>query len=274
MTEADGRVRAYERSRRAFDKATRLARACFDGFWLGVLDAEQLHVIDEQYYLDETYYRDPTFNQRGLEAWEQDVIDRFFRGRRRVAVIAAGGGREVIALERDGFEVVGYECNPWLAEQGNALLASLGYRSRIAAMPRDVWSPGDERFDGVIVGWASYMLIDSRAARIELLRSVRSCMPDDAPVLVSFFARTSDARYFRVVRRLASALRRLRGKSPTELGVTLRPNRVQYLALDEVARELEEGGFSPEHLSAEVYGHAVGTTRGSSRRRATGTLRP
>lgn len=254
----DRRVRAYERSRQLFDKGTRLLRAGFDGFWLGVLDADQLDEIDERYYRNQAIYQDPGFNQSGLQPWERDAVDRSFRHCRRIAVLGAGGGRELVALEAEGFEVAGFECNPLLAEQGNALLASLGCTSRIAAMPRDVWSPGDERYDGVIVGWGTYMLIDSRQARIDLLRSVRSCLPAGGPVLVSFFARTDERRYFRVVHGVASALRRLRRRRPIELGVTLNPNRVQYLSLDEVAGELQAGGFASDVLAAEGYGNAVG----------------
>lgn len=236
----------------------KVTHACFDGFWLGLLDPDELHAIDERYYLDEAMYRDPTFNQSGFQPWERAAVDRYFRGCRRLAVIGAGGGREVVALEGEGFEVVGYECNPHLAAEGNALLASLGLTSRIAPMPRDSWSPGGDGFDGVVVGWATYMLIDGRDARIELLRTVRSCLPAGAPVLLSFFVRSGDARYFRIVRAVANAVRRLRRRPPVELGVTIRPNRVQYLSLDEVARELEEGGFAPEHLDDRDYGNAVG----------------
>ena len=252
------RVSAYRRSRERFNQATRLLRACFDGFWLGVLDADDLAAIDEQYYLDETMYRDPTFNQSGFHGWERDTIDRSFRHCHRIAVIGAGGGREVVALEGEGFDVLGYESHPSLREEGNALLESLGCASRIAPMPRDVWSPGDERFDGVVVGCATYMLVDSREARITLLRSVRSCVPAGGPVLVSFFVRTGESRYFGVVRRVASTVRRIRRRRPVELGVTLNPNRVQYFSLDEVARELEAGGFAPDHLSDVEYGNAVG----------------
>ena len=255
------RVRTYEASRRLFDRALMLARASFDGFWLGMVDAEHVRELDERYYHDATMYRDPTFNQSGFQPWEQEAIDRSFRQCRRIAVIGAGGGREVIGLERDGFRVVGYECNPLLADQGNALLESLGCTSRIEAMAPDVWSPGDERFDGVIVGWATYMLVDTREARIDLLRSVRSRVPTGGPVLVSFFARTSERPYFRAVRLVANVVRRIRRRRPVELGVTLNPNRVQYLSLDEVARELEAGGFKPDHLSDVDYGNAVGLAK-------------
>lgn len=254
----DLEVRAYLGSRRAFYGSLTLVRACFDGLWLGLLDRDQCDAIDRRYYDGEQRYADPAYNQAGLWPWEGDDIDAEFHHCRRLAVLGAGGGREVVALRRRGFEVDGFECHEGLLAAGNQLLGLLDLAPPMSLMPRDRWPPTAGSYDGVVIGWGAYMLIPDRGDRVELLRAVRAHVPDDGPVLLSFFVRGDGSRYFSLTAQVANLLRRARRRDPVGVGASLRPNRVQFFTIAEVVAELAEAGFSLARHGTDEYGHAVG----------------
>src|SRR5687768_11996115 len=108
MVDRQGKVpwqaRVYDASRRVFDAATAAARAVFVGTWLGLLDRRALQAADELYYRRVRMYHNDGYNLSGLFAWEADAFDRYFQGCRSLLVTSAGGGREVVALERRGLE--------------------------------------------------------------------------------------------------------------------------------------------------------------------------
>lgn len=183
-------VSLYLSSERLF----RVVKACFDGIWLGLLSRERLHAIDTSY---SERYADEGYNRGGLWPWEQAAIDRFFAGRTRIVVTGAGGGCEVLALRKLGYDAIGFDPNAQLAAVGDRLLASEGHPGRLWCAPRDVWPGTAGPCDGVVVGWGSYMLIQGRARRVTYLRGARACLPEGAPILVSFFARGGTPRYGR-----------------------------------------------------------------------------
>jgi hypothetical protein len=252
------RVRLYLRTRRLFDAGQRVAQAGFDGLWLGLLDRPDLDAVDVSYYERERQYVDPAYNDQGLWPWERRAAEQHFSACRRVAVLGAGAGREVVALHRMGFEVDGFECNHRLLSSGNRLLEALGVPPRIAPMPRDRWPDAAGQYDGVILGWGMYMLVPDRTARVALLGETRRRLPEGGPVLVSFFVRSGRERYFRTTRRLANTVRSMRRKDPVEHGATLAPNRVTFLTVAEVGDELLEAGFTIAGSGVDDYGHAVG----------------
>ena len=186
------RIRAYDASRGLFDRFVVAARAAFVGVWLGILDRHALHAADELYYSRTRMYHDDSYNLSGLFAWETEAVERHFRSCRSVLVTSAGGGREVAALERRGLEVFGFECHSELAKAGNDLLSRHGLKARLSLGLRDAIPPGMPTCDGAVVGWASYMLIQQRACRIEFLQRLRTHIPAGGPLLISFFTRNPE----------------------------------------------------------------------------------
>ena len=183
----DRTIRWYYRSDRLVNAALRVLRGVFDGVWLGILNREQLARIDEVYYDHPREYMTESHNRRGLFAWEQAAVDRHFSGVRRIIVTSAGGGREMLALAKAGYEIAGYEPHEDLACLGNRLLIADGIDATIATCDRDTWPREAGEADGVIVGWSGYMLTVGRARRVAFLREAARRLPAGAPVLVSFF---------------------------------------------------------------------------------------
>lgn len=235
-----------------------LIRGCFDGIWLGLLSRRQLARIDEAYYDRSGEYTMQSYNRQGLWHWEQAAIENHFSGVRRIVVTSAGGGREVLALAKTGYEVAGFEPHQELARFGSQLLAAEGLDASIDPSPRDRWPVEAIGADGVVVGWGGYMLISGRAQRITFLREAAKQLPAGAPILLSFFVRGGTPLRFRMAAGVANALRRLLRRGHVDIGDLMTPNLVHFFTRAEVAAELADAGFDLVDFGYMDYGWAVG----------------
>jgi hypothetical protein len=254
----DSRLTLYDRSWRGLEKFKRTVEALFTGVWLGVLDCDSLHAVDRRYYDQQTKYHGADYNRQGLWPWEVAVLEQYFENDGAVLVASVGGGREAIGLRRLGYDVDAFECHPGLVRVANELLMREGFPATVSLAPRDECPRLVRSYKGVIVGWGGYMLIQQRARRVAFLRTLRSCVREDTPILLSFFSRTGGERYFAVVAQLANLLRGLRRRTQVEVGDNLGPNYVHFFTEEEIAGELADGGFRMEHFAVLPYGHAVG----------------
>jgi len=256
--------RSATRVVRAYAKASGWQRrfltelsAFFNGFWLGLMDREDLDLIDETYYDQKPNYVDEAYNTSGLRDWEEQMIDEHFPPSGRVVVTATGGGREVVALLDLGYDAVGYEPNTQLVDAASGLLERRGHRGRVHVVERDAFPPDAGRCDAVIVGWGSYMLIPGRGRRIDFLRAARGVLPAGAPILLSFFTRSPETGNFATIARVANVVRVLRRRPRVDVGDVLGPNYTHYFTRAEIASELEAAGFRLIAYDEEPYGHAV-----------------
>jgi 2-polyprenyl-3-methyl-5-hydroxy-6-metoxy-1,4-benzoquinol methylase len=267
-------VRIYFLTRRWFERTLAMARACFIGLWLGILPTGSLHVIDEEYYSrskrghagrtrvsvrsGEPNYHSDEYNRRGLWDWERRVLTDYFAECKRLLVIGAGGGREVLALLQLGYHVDGFESHPDLVAVANDLLRAEGYDSVVRLAPRDEAPTTGAKYDGIIVGWGMYMLVQGRERRISLLRQLRAQTRPGCPVLVSFYYRTTTPKAYMVATHVANKIRRVLRRPPAEVGDWLQPEYVHFFTQEEVTSELSEGGFNAIHYNTTGYGHVIG----------------
>ena len=128
-------ARIYRRTLPIFSRLLKLQRAVFNGLWLGVLGRDSIHALDELYYDEQSLYHEDAHNLGGLSAWEREVLDVYFKQCRSVLVGSAGGGREVIALQKSGFDADGFECHAGLVGTANRLLAEEGLRPSVVQAP-------------------------------------------------------------------------------------------------------------------------------------------
>lgn len=251
-------VRIYLFSVAKLENLITLIRSCLNGVWLGILKVETLHEIDAHYYTLNRIYFSDKYNKSGLQSWERNVTCEYFQACKKILIAGAGGGREVLALQKLSYSVDGFECHPELQEYANELLEKEGLIPSVRLTPRDQSIQSGQVYDGVIVGWGAYMLIQGRKKRVAFLKQLRSQTEDQAPILLSFFTRSYDSLYFRLIRQVANALRWVLMREGVEIGDDLSPNYVHYFTEGEIGSELREAGFEIKLYSDKQYGHAVG----------------
>lgn len=64
-------LRLYFLTRKTLDKLFLLFSACLNGIWLGILNRETMHLIDEYYYDNQKMYQWEEYNRAGLWGWEK-----------------------------------------------------------------------------------------------------------------------------------------------------------------------------------------------------------
>lgn len=239
-------------------KLTRHLNMAFTGVWLGVLSHEQLFSIGENYYTGEREYWSDEYNRKGLHGWERRAIERHFADTRHILVMAAGGGREVFALRRLGFEVEAFESDQRLVEFANGFLERENLAPDVRWVPWDRGPDTTATFDGVVVGWGSYMLIRGRERRVRFLRELRARVAQGAPLLLSFYSTPQDSSYFRGIARIGQIVARVLRRDPVEIGDYLAPNYTHFFTRERLESELREGGFEPVSFEHAEYGHSVG----------------
>jgi hypothetical protein len=261
---ANRRVRVYFWSRLQHARFVRLSHGVFIGAWLGLLSPSDLDDVDDLYYVGASAkqvgpidYTSAEYNKLGFFEWEQRVIDAHFAPFGSLALMAAGGGREVLALRRSSWQVDAWDCQPAFVAAANALLVAEGFEPCVSFAPRNAVPDGAERYDGVIIGWGAYSLIARRERRVEVLHALRAKVEPGAPLLVSFLTRHSREVDYRITARVGNVVRRAMRRRPLEVGDTLEPNFVHRFDEHEMRDELAAGGFVMQSYAHAPYGHAV-----------------
>ena len=241
-----------------FRRADSGMRALHQGFWLGWMGSNSLNEATRLYYAGRPKYLDPNYNTSGLEEWESKLLDRYFSDCRTLLIGAAGGGREVVALAQKGLRVTAFECSPEMTHAARKLLSDKDLTADLVEAIPDQVPQIKELFDGVIVGKGGYMHIPGRASRVRFLEQLRERVQPDSPLLVSFFTRSPDSRFFVWIRRVAGLIRRLRlSREEVDLGDALDGSFDHHFTKEEITSELEAAGFSLVHYSEDPVGHAI-----------------
>lgn len=255
-------ARLYLWQARRWRTLIQLLDGAYTGLWLGILPMNMLEVVDELHYRANPTYNSLSHNLSGLMGWEEQAVEAFFQGRKYLAVIGAGAGRELLALEAKGFRVDGFECNHNLVELARNILPQAGAQGAVTHLDRGQ-APSPAGYDSVIMGWSSYTLIAQRSHRITLLKKLRSLLPFDAPILLSFFTQPERAIRLSATYQVARWIRLVLGGCRPELGDDLMPLFVHRFTQQEIEEELASAGFrlasfKPEGSGSRDSGWAVG----------------
>lgn len=253
-------LRLYKRSSKLFNKLQTVLNASFAGFWLGILDRQVLQLADGLFYDNDAMYRDAAYNRSGLWDWEAEVIAKYFSGCESILVAGAGGGREIYALSKRGYQVDGFECNPQFVSYANQFLQQEGIDSTVILAPRDTCPNCDRLYHGAIIGWGAYTNIQGRQHRIKFLQQVRSHLEPGSPMLLSFFPRRQDSNSLKLIALISNLFAKIRRGYSIEMGDSLLPHRifVHYFSEREIKYELEQANFKLVLYQDEEYGYAVG----------------
>jgi hypothetical protein len=264
-------ARAYLWSLLQKTRLIRLIQSLYTGFWVGLLTSSDLDSVDDAYYVGSQKrqspidYTSPEYNKRGLFDWERKAIETHFPPGGSIGLMAAGGGREVLALRRMSFRVEAWECQPEFIAAANALLVAEGFEPSVTYAPRNTVPAGAETYDGVVVGWGSYMHMAGRDRRVGVLRALRARVHEGSPILVSFYTRRPGDSYLRLAAGVANLVRLLLGRERAQLGDLLEPNFVHRFTEEEINGELADGGFELKWFALRPYSHAIGRATSADR---------
>ena len=253
-------ARWFKKSDQWFTRLMSIASAVHEGFWIGCLSADDLDAITGDHYQQSREYASPAHNQRGLFDWETAAVNQYFQPGSRILVAAAGGGREVLALRRAGFQAEGFDCSPTLVQAGDAVFDGLRESRGVILCAASEVPSGPAHYQGLIVGWSGYAHIPTRRRRIAFLEGLRRRALAGAPILGSFFPRDRSSQYENLnywTARVSRFLSRGR-KEESEPGDHLGWCFNHTFTREEVEAELRAAGFRPVYYSEVGEGHAVG----------------
>ncbi|HLZ39678.1 MAG TPA: hypothetical protein VKQ11_01870 [Candidatus Sulfotelmatobacter sp.] len=258
------RTRCFQLTDRWLTRVVRFLEAVYQGFWLGCLTADDLNAVTANYFDKSRFYASAGHNLSGFLAWEAPLIERHFQPGSRILVAGAGGGREVLAFRKAGFDAEGFECSLSLIEAGWQIFDQLGETRGVIYCPPDAVPAGAPTYGGLVIGWGAYTNIPTRQRRVSFLTALRRRALPRAPVLLSFFTRAADSRVDRVVYRCARFSQFfVRARSaPVEMGDHLSLSYFHSFARNELEDELREAGFQLTHYKDEGdWGHAIGISK-------------
>ncbi len=235
----------------------KLLDALFSGFWLGVMSRKSLEYSDELFYHKTRHYTDDRYNQSGLYKWEKAAVEKHFPKAKSLLLIAAGGGREVLALSKMGFDVDSYECNRTLIEYGNGLLQKNGIRNKIKYLPRNSFPVEIEKYDGIIIGWGAYSLMPGTKNRISFLTGLYPFLKTEAPLMISFLYTGRKSRNDRMIKNVSNFFRFFCNRERTEPGDRLVPEFIHYFTEEEIKNELIQSNYRIIDYYTTEYGCVI-----------------
>ncbi len=184
---------------RVFEQIRDAEKALRDELLLSLTDNDARSALTVAIYDRREAYLPGGVRHGGLFEWEVRMLaDRRFPQTGKILIGAAGGGRELSALTRIGYEVHAFEPAPQLCEGAARSINKPGrgkvLRGDYDALIEAVRGGGPlaeltrERYDAAILGWGSYSHVLDETTRVELLRALRVLVPT-GPVLISFIPR-------------------------------------------------------------------------------------
>jgi len=200
------------------------------------------HAINDDYGDDNSCAREAHIKS-GLYSWEKQVLEENLRKGMRVMVLAAGAGREALALLEKGMEVDAWECSDALREAGNRFFRqeSIDLRIQPVEPSQAPAVPAGQVYDMCIVGWSAYCHILRQEDRIALLASLRRFVTGS--VLISFIDKSSPRRLKKALRRIAALLPGTEKNMPLELVAQTGWVAVGF-SEDDIRREAAAAGFA------------------------------
>ena len=230
------------------------------------LTADQRTALTIRSYEErDQYYQGSDFFRYGLFGWEREAMRHtLFPAEGRILLGAAGGRRELVAIEAAGYQVTAFDpganFHASLEKLSTTAIVLRGsYEDLVDAVERctgPLLPLLDHRYDAVIFGWGSLSNVLDIEMVVRVFAATRRIAPS-AAVLASVLPPHAD-ELSRRSKAIESARRRLHRRSGT-YGVRYRPsagfNR-EYTAA-EFAEIAERGGYRVVASGWSEFPHAL-----------------
>ena len=135
------------------------------------------------------HWQDPAYIADTLFDWEQLSISTYFpRAPASILVLAAGKGRELRALQMQGYSVFGVEMDPECLEVARRTTSPIGLLGTIQASFLDIAESTcdlpEMTFEGIIIGWGALTHLSSNKMAVRLFRRLSEQYPG-TPIVMS-----------------------------------------------------------------------------------------
>ncbi|MDR1518195.1 MAG: class I SAM-dependent methyltransferase [Dysgonamonadaceae bacterium] len=190
---------------------------------------------------------------KGLFDWEKPLFETFIKQGETVVVLAAGGGREVFALAKQGCNVRGYEADGKMVASAQRFFRENGMNIQFEKVGYN--EVPDNKCDVFVFGWGVYNHFWGRENRIALLQKAKNTLNADGKIIISFWAFSPLAkRRYDLVQRYNCKF----FKKNIEYASCLKKNCWgKYYSEKEIAGEAAAAGLRVEFFSSKDYGKAV-----------------
>lgn len=259
-------ARAYLAIDRFLMRALRGVEALHRGVWLGAMRVAALHETTARFYRGNPLYFDSAHNDAGLFSWEKEALGSWFANVDSIVIAGCGGGREVHALARSGYQITGFDPDQaFVAHAAQSDWPGCLHKPRLLVSEMDGIPQDIGRHDAAIIGWGAYTHIVGRATRVNFLTQLAERLPDDAPLLLSFWGRVAGDKQVALMHGAASLTAALTcNPRKPELGDGLRRFFVHMFDEADIRQELASAGFELLRFSYEPYPHAVAVLKRGS----------
>jgi len=236
-------LRSLYFSENGSNRLTRFITALYRGFWRGVWDEHDINAFVVRLYEQNDWFGSAEHNLQGFFPWEAELLHEHFEGCASIVVGAAGGGREMIALARAGWQVDGFECHPVLVQKCKEYLSQVGVSAEIFQAAADEVPTHLPTYDAAIVGCGALGHIVGRSKRVRFLRDLKSHLTNGAPVLLSVGRRPEGSQYHNVIYQVARIVRLVGRSNSLEVGDDPFDLYTHRFTETEVHAELREAGY-------------------------------
>lgn len=179
----------------------------------------------------------------------------------RILVLFAGGGREAIALAKQGYEVVGVDIVPEMVASAQQSARELEAKAQFYVQDASQLDFPSQSFDAVVAFSSMYGSIPTAKKRVEMLRQIYDVLKENGVFLFNFpfdrgEIREPHQRWFWLRKGMAYATL---GNFGYQIGDTFYGGAefLHYFSKEEIVSEAEQGWFEVDHLSAEISSWAI-----------------
>jgi len=125
----------------------------------------------------------------GLSEAESHFVTKYLKGKKRCLVLGCGGGRELIALAKLGFEVTGIDSSRELVESAKEHARALSLNCTFEVGDVSHLPQSMEKYDALFMSALMYSLIPTRKRRIAFLKKAQTLLKDDGSFYLEFSVR-------------------------------------------------------------------------------------
>jgi 2-polyprenyl-3-methyl-5-hydroxy-6-metoxy-1,4-benzoquinol methylase len=229
------RVRIFELSRKVVSNLPAWTRSVHSLSWLHVLNADDLDAVTMASYSNQAgaEFDSEEHNLGGLWSWEEAAFRQCLSERANVLIAGAGGGREMIALAKMGFNVFGFDASEDLTKACRDNLQEAGVPGEIVFAPPGEVPSRSQTYDALVVGRGVYHHIPGRARRIKFLKACRQLLKDGSPLVMGDFLTRAKPR----------SLTDFALSKKVEPGDSVTTCFFHFFTREEIVSELGQSGF-------------------------------